>query len=442
MRRIRKTIAHFLRVPALLRGLHEGAENWCMGGWGSKVLDEYQLTMLNEVWTDAITNVPFYDFWKKKHNLPNNIESLEEYALWPILKKADIQSHHDLLRRDTPKRFHESVTGGATGEPLHFCTFPEQSQRVNSCILMARAGLDFYPGDRVFILWGHRHFYGHGIKSRIKFFIRQCKDWLNNSYRADACDLSPHYLRNVSRKLKRFAPDVIIAYSASLLAFVRFSKENGLQIPRHPLKCIICTAGALSYSEREEISAYFHASVYMEYGSMDAGCLAYMQKDGRYHVFSHYRMLHTINDGTGDLNLVTSLTKDYLPLFRYQIGDYLSDCKYTSDGRVETFGEIWGRGSDVITLPSGNKCQCQTFMVCAEEIKKVLAYQVIKKGETFEFCVLVASPLTTEERAIMLDKVYSILPELRHVDIKIVEKKELIKAPSGKIRLFVDMDHH
>lgn len=191
-------------------------------------------------------------------------------------------------------------------------------------------------------------------------------------------------------------------------------------------------------NERGEVSSYFGAPVYMEYGAMDAGCMAYMQKDGRYHVFQHYRMLHTVNDGMGDLNLVTSLAKDYLPFFRYQVGDYFKGCTYTSDGRVLTIDEVWGRGSDVITLPSGNKCQCYTFMVCAEEIRKVLAYQLVKHPNRFEFSVQVSEPLTNEERGLILSRAYSIIPELQDVEITIVEKDELVKAPSGKIRLLVE----
>jgi len=103
-----------------------------------------------------------------------------------------------------------------------------------------------------------------------------------------------------------------------------------------------------------------------------------------------------------------------------------------------TIGEVWGRGSDVITLPSGNRCQCYTFMVCAEEIKKVLAYQLMRKNDAFQFCVQVSAPLTADERQIILEKAYSVLPELRTVKIEIVEKRELIKAPSGKIRLLVE----
>ena len=433
---IRKYITCILRKPAILRAVLEGCENWKLSSGEGIVA--CHLSALNEVWKDAVENIPFYADWKARHNLPDQISSLEDFAKWPILKKGDLQANPELLKRKTTRKFHESVTGGSTGEPLHFGTFPEQGQRVNACMLMARAGLDFYPGDKVFLFWGHRHFYGHGVKAKVKFFIRQCKDWLNNTYRADACDLSPRYLAFIGRKVNRVNPEVIIAYSASLLAFVRYAKKRGVSFCGTRLKCIICTAGPLLKPERDEVSAYFGAPVYMEYGAMDAGQMAYMQKDGRYHVFQQYRMLHTVNDGTGDVNLVTTLTKDYLPLFRYQIGDYLKDCTYTSDGRVVSIGEVYGRGSDVIALPSGLRFQVQTFMVCAEEIGKILAYQLVRKGDKLEFRIQVTEALTDEERTIVREKAYSIVPELKAVGFEIVEVAELIKAPSGKIRLLVE----
>lgn len=270
--------------------------------------------------------------------------------------------------------------------------------------------------------------------------MRRCKDWLNNSYRADACDLSPRYLDFILGKLRRYQPEVIVAYSASLLALVRFAKARGVPVRLPRLKCIICTAGPLMAHERAEISAFLGSPVYMEYGAMDAGLMAYMAKDGRYHVFLRYRVLQTVNDGVGDLALVTTLTKDYLPLFRYQIGDYLKDCTYTDDGRVQTIGEVYGRGNDVVALPSGLRFQVYTFMVCAEELPKILAYQLIKHGNSLEFRVQVVNPLTEEEKSVVREKAYSIIPELRTMGFSIEDSKDLIKAPSGKIRLLVEAD--
>ena len=37
-----------------------------------------------------------------------------------------------------------------------------------------------------------------------------------------------------------------------------------------------------------------------------------------------------------------------------------------------------------------------------------------------------------------MSRAYSIIPELQDVEITIVEKDELVKAPSGKIRLLVE----
>lgn len=433
---MRKIVTRVLRLPAILRGLREGGEYWALLSFDD--LKSYQLRQLNEAWVDAVANVPFYKWWRDHHRLPGHIASLEEYAQWPILRKSDLQSHPELLVRNSNCTFHVSVTGGATGEPLRFGTYPEQGRRVNACMLMARAGLGFLPGDRVFLFWGHRHFYGHGLKSKIKFLIRRCKDWLNNSYRADACDLSPFYLGFILKKLSRYQPEVIVSYSASLLVLVRFAKSHDVSLKLPKLKCIICTAGPLLAQERAEISAFLGVPVYMEYGAMDAGQMAYMSKDERYHVFQRYRLLQTINDGIGDLALVTTLTKDYLPLFRYQMGDYLKGCTYAADGRVQTFKEVYGRGSDVITLPNGLRFQVQTFMVCAEELPKVLAYQLIKCGCALEFRVQVTSPLGEDEKMIIREKAYSIIPELRTIGFSIEDAKDLIKAPSGKIRLLVE----
>ena len=77
-------------------------------------------------------------------------------------------------------------------------------------------------------------------------------------------------------------------------------------------------------------------------------------------------------------------------------------------------------------------------MVCAEELPKVLAYQLIKCGCALEFRVQVTSPLGEDEKMIIREKAYSIIPELRTIGFSIEDAKDLIKAPSGKIRLLVE----
>ena len=86
-----------------------------------------RLDRFNSVWKDAVENVTFYAEWKQKHGLPDVISSLAELAKWPVLEKKDLILNRDKLIRKDVMRFHESVTGGATGEPLHFRTMAGES---------------------------------------------------------------------------------------------------------------------------------------------------------------------------------------------------------------------------------------------------------------------------------------------------------------------------
>ena len=63
----------------------------------------------------------------------------------------------------------------------------------------------------------------------------------------------------------------------------------------------------------------------MEYGSVECGLMAHTRpSDGNYFVFWTTRLLQADKQGDGQYrNLVTRLTRTYVPLIRYDIGDYL-----------------------------------------------------------------------------------------------------------------------
>ena len=402
-----------------------------------------QLDRFNEVWRDAFENVPFYREWKVQHGLPEAIDNIAELARWPVLEKQDLILNRDKLVSKDIIRYHESVTGGATGEPLHFRTMPGESDAVtmNKWIGWARMGI--YPDSRCFLLWGHRHFYGQGFKSNIKFAWRQFKDWMTNNVRVDATDLSQKALENDVVKLIRFKPECIIAYSASLLALVRSCSAYRERCQGLGIKAIICTAGPLQKEERDEIGAFFDAPVGMEYGSMEAGVMAYQTPatGGRYQVFDKTHVIHADPECHSKLNqiLVTCLTNRYLPLIRYRIGDYMDDVCVGDDETVESFSEVFGRAGDMIDLGGGVRFHGYSLMVCAEENPKIIAYQlrVNKKLRTVTFVAQTLRSLTESEK----EQIRRHAADVAAIEvgcIKIQEAKELVKAPSGKIRLVIE----
>lgn len=412
---------------------------------------ESQLEKFNAVWKDAVENVPFYAEWKAKYSLPDQIDDLKELQGWPILEKKDLILNREKLTRNGVSKFHESVTGGATGEPLHFRTMAGESNQVavNKWIGWARMGI--YPDSCCFLLWGHRHFYGQGFASNIRFKFRQLKDWMTNNLRADATDLSPAALRKDYELMYKFQPECIIAYSASLLALVRTVREDeikvkglGLQRTLFPsLKAVICTAGPLTKEERGEISSFFGVPVAMEYGSMEAGVMAYQtpMTGGRYVVFDQTHILHAAPESvTGNSQvLVTKLYDCYLPLIRYKVGDYISGETVSEAGLITGFNEVYGRTGDEVDMGNGIRFHGQSFMTCAEGFEQIVAYQIRVNKSTGKvvFVAQTIAQLSPEEKAEIVKRAAH-MSGLAEESISVEEAKELVKAPSGKIRLVIE----
>ena len=405
-----------------------------------------RLEKFNAVWADAVANVPFYAEWKTRHGLPDRISDLKELATWPILEKKDlILNREKLVRRDVT-RFHESVTGGATGEPLHFRTMPGESDAVTANKWIGWARMGICPDSRMFLLWGHRHFYGQGWKSNLKFKVRQFKDWMTNHKRADATDLSPTALRRDYAMMRKFNPECIVAYSASLLALVRTMRDEmkgeGERRRFPTLKAVICTAGPLTKEERGEIEAFFGVPVAMEYGSMEAGVMAYQtpMTGGRYRVFDTHVLQAVPESVTGNSQvLVTKLYNCYLPLIRYKIGDYISGETVSDNGLIIGFDEVYGRTGDEVEMGNGIRFHGQSFMTCAEGFDQIIAYQirVDRKQGRVTFVAQTIAPLSVAEKSEIVKRAAH-MSGVSSEAIAVEETAELVKAPSGKIRLVME----
>lgn len=163
--------------------------------------------------------------------------------------------------------------------------------------------------------------------------------------------------------------------------------------------------------------------------------------DDRYKVFDQTHILHADEELTTGRSsiLVTSLTKRYLPLIRYRIGDYMEGVTLRADGAVESFDEVTGRTGDMIDLGDGMRFHGYSLMVCAEENPKIVAYQlrVHKKTKEVVFVAQTTAPLSASEK-IQISRHAADVAKVPESVISVEEAKELIKAPSGKIRLVIE----
>lgn len=420
----------------LRQALSKSVGYWnCLDAWQ---IDLLQTKLFCAIWKDVIANVPYYEKWKVDHRLPDKIESIHELEHWPVLRKPEIQANRDLFVRRDRKADSYTYTGGATGEPLHFGTFRSFGRMTSQNMWVGRTANGVMPEMRCFLLWGHTHLWGKGLSGLLRRYQRLLKDWLSNKYRISAIDLDTDRLYGVCRKLLAYRPEYIIAYSRSLLAFCRANTDLQRQCAELKLKTVICSAGNLSDSERTEMARFFECPVALEYGSMECGVMAYTTPalEGRYRTFSDTHLLQAVEDGDYKKIIVTALTDSYFPLIRYEIGDYFDQCHFEKT-RVDSFGLVVGRSSDLIVLANGTRFHGVIFMAAVEQVPKVLAYQTIIYFDRIELHVVVKEPLSSSEKSFLIGRSQETVPALRNWNIQVVEKKQLIRAPSGKIRLVV-----
>ncbi|MCX7049965.1 MAG: hypothetical protein NTX50_31340 [Candidatus Sumerlaeota bacterium] len=399
--------------------------------------ENYQVEQFNRVWVDAWENVPFYTGWKREHHLPDNICSLDEVESWPIVTKCDLQKNTALFERLDRPAEGQGMTGGSTGQPLRFGTWKEDAGHTLPNMWIGRRAYGIEPGDRTWLLWGHHHLYGTGFYRRVSALKRRLKDYLLNSCRISAYDLSPSAMQSAFQKFVNFSPRFIVAFSPAILAFCRTNRAKEDACHRIQVKCVLCTAGPLTQNERQEISSFFNAPVCMEYGSAECGVMAYTVPSGGYQVFWQTHLLQTVPDfQDAHRSIVTRLTMRCFPLIRYDIGDYL-DVYPNEIKRPHRFISVLGRPSEIVRFSDGTAFFGALIGDCVKQVPKVMASQTILRGDEMLIHVLADGKLTTEDADLIYQRCRMVVPALTNKRILVEQKEKLRTGISGKVILVV-----
>jgi phenylacetate-coenzyme A ligase PaaK-like adenylate-forming protein len=397
---------------------------------------EYQVRAFNDVWRDAYSNVPFYDSWRRTHSLPERIETLDELSAWPILLKKDLQAAGETLLRKGVRPTAWLKTGGSTGEPLHLPTWPDTGI-ASSSQLLGRTPYGYSPGMRTFLLWGHHHLYGTGATRQLAILKRQCKDYVSNFSRCSAYDLSAPAMNQAFHRYVRFDPECVIGFSAALVAFCRANAFHGNSLPRPP-RLVVSTAGPLSDLERKELTAFFGCSICLEYGSVECGIMAYSRPGTKsYRTFWDTHVLQGRADGTGHVrNIVSLLTPTYVPLIRYDIGDFLSVADASLPSHVDLV-DVIGRPNDIVQLADGTSFFGALIGDCVKQVSAVTGCQLFVLDRAVIVHVTASRPLTNEELALIRLRLETVVPQLRANSVTIECVPRLRVSPGGKSRLVI-----
>ena len=400
-----------------------------------KDIESFQVARFNEVWRDAWSHIPFYREWKNKYSLPEEISCLEELSCWPILTKVDLINLDPLIRSDAPMPADHIMTGGSTGTPVRLPIWPNPETVLS--LAVGRSWYDIGPIERTFLLWGHLHLYGKGVRRCVNIVKRRLKDWLAGWRRVSAYDLSREAMERAYREFASFKPSFVIGYSPSILTFCRINQRHVGQV--RSVKTVLCSAGPLSPDEKAEIETFFDARVCMEYGSVECGVMAYTHpSDGKYRVFWNTHLLQVVKDKCGEYrNIVTLLSKKYIPLIRYDIGDFLllgpEELKRTES--ILHVDDVLGRPSEFLNFKCGVSFFAWAVGDCVKQCAKVINHQIVvnENNDSLTLKLVTKTPLNKEDERLIRDKISTIVSGCEKLKIEFVEVSAIPTAPSGKI---------
>ena len=288
-------------------------------------LDALQLRKLQRIVQHAYVHVPFYrDRLRAAGVHPEDIRSLADVAVLPLLSKDDVRKHlfFDLFADNHRKRDMLRVaTSGSTGEP--FVTYADRYQLEMRFATTLRAlewtGWRF--GDRQARLWPDAFDLTstQRVRERIdSLFMRRLS--------VPAFELSPATLEQWVAKLRRHKPYLLDGYAESLNLLASYL-ENGGNSGLAP-KAVMSSAQTLPEAVRKQIENGLDTRVFDKYGSREFSGIAYQCEVGQdYHVMDESYVVELLVDErpakAGEIGevVVTDLNNFSVPLIRYRLGD-------------------------------------------------------------------------------------------------------------------------
>ena len=229
----------------------------------------WQLQQFNQIWPAISERIPFYAALVREKKMPPRFESWEQFrSAMPIIDRAAVQTDGaNLIDRTRPSDF-VRTTGGSTSQPIQIPSWRSELEYGNKDMWFARSWFDIEPSDKLFLIWGHSHQLGRGIRGKLNAFRREMKDALLGYRRVSAYDLSEPAMRRAGKALLKFRPAWVMAYSVALDQFARANIDLANEFRALKLKAAIATGESFPRSDSaKRIAELFCCRVAMEYGA-------------------------------------------------------------------------------------------------------------------------------------------------------------------------------
>jgi phenylacetate-CoA ligase len=303
-------------------------------------------------------------------------------------------------------------------------------------IRLRRAG--WRPGDRTAIFNVPLGYFGG---SKIDVETPYAFDSPRNTLILNAASLSHQRLRDHSRLLGDYRPDMLRGFPSTLVLLARFLDSEKINVRARA----VVTGGELVLDwQRCFLEEAFGCKVFDCYGMWEHVAAAAQCDRGGYHLTPELGYVEVLRNGrpcgpgeAGEL-VGTHLTNYAMPLIRYNMHDVVAwagqRCPCGREAPVLSI--IGGRGRDLLVTRSGYaviQAGLPTWFVPPLPIEKLQFYQE-KKGEAVVRIVR-GEGYAAEHTRMLLDEVQKHLGDSMTLAWEYVE--EIPRAPSGKYQYVI-----
>ena len=401
-------------------------------------LRKLQMRRLRQQLIDAYRYVPFYRHRMTQAGLtPLDIRTHEDLRLLPVLTKRDIQDHQDLLVSSNvpPSKRAQNQTGGSTGSPLQFFVDVERfdSRMASTARHNSWAGLRI--GDWYAHPWGSRFDVGDTPDPSPAWRQR----YLHRNLSLHTAAVSEEAMMRFVTVLRKYRPKYMVAYAQSAVLFAEFCSANNI----HDItfESMIVSAEMLLPGKRQILEETFRGKVFDRYGCREVSVIA---SECEYHSGLHVNADALIVEVEAAPNLpagmgrvlVTDLLNRSMPLIRYEIGDLAtldSDMRCPCGRSLPLIGNIQGRTSDFLRLPSGRMIAGPSLALLAADMRDVRQVQFIQADPAHVTLKVVAGTGYSQRTEEELRR--RMLPYLeQESSLTIVTADSIPSEPSGKYR--------
>ncbi|HWW32713.1 MAG TPA: phenylacetate--CoA ligase PaaK [Steroidobacteraceae bacterium] len=388
---------------------------------------------------------PYRDKCQRAGVHPDDLRTLADLARFPFTVKDDLRAHYPFgmfaVPREQVVRLHAS--SGTTGKPTVVGYTREDIDTWAGLVARSLRAAGARPGDMVHIAYGYGLFTGglgaHYGAERLGCTVVPMSGGQSQKQVQLICDLEP---------------DIIMVTPSYMLALTEEFRRQGLDAAASSLRIGIFGAEPWTEALRAEIEARTGLDALDIYGLSEVmgpgvACECLEAKDGAVIWEDHFypeiidpASGAVLPDGTAGELVLTTLTKQALPMIRYRTRDLTALLPPTARA-MRRMARISGRSDDMLIVRGVNVFpgQIEELVLRLPRLAPHYQLELTREGHLDQLAVKVecAAATPAEARGSLERELAGSIKALIGISVRVaVSEPNTIERSSGKARRVVD----